>query len=154
MEQPVYTAGMDREQPNPGISQPAGEEIAERPWIDLNTSHDVEAWINNYDWDLRRQVAQNSGAAAGICFRLSAGGEIVLVTTSEGMVLLELAPEAEWVAPVVAAATGGAAPNGRVWTLPADVLTQLILGLSGLIAASRPVTGHSFNPKSRQRITW
>src|SRR3954471_7855996 len=82
----------------------APQEIAERPWIHLKNTHDVEAWINNYDWDLRRHVAQGStGSAAGvgICFRLAHGGEIILHTTPDGDVLLDVLPDTAWAHPVI-----------------------------------------------------
>jgi putative hemolysin len=127
---------------------------AERPWIHLKTTHDVEAWINNYDWDLRRHVTQINAAGVGIRFCLEQGGDIVMHTTSEGEVLLDVTPEAQWVAPVITAATGVEAPDAQIWVLPGDVLTQLVLGLSGLIASSRPVIDHPFNTKKKQRINW
>ena len=132
----------------------APREIAERPWIHLTNTHDVEAWIDSYNWDLQRHVRQGNAAGAGICFRLEHGGEIFLHTTSEGEIVLDVTQEAEWVAPVITAATGVAAPGTQIWLLPGDVLTQLVLGLSGLIASSRAVIDHPFTPKKRQRITW
>ena len=132
----------------------APEEIVERPWIHLNNSHDVEAWIDNYNWDLQRHVKQADAAGIGICFVLQHGGEIFMHTTSEGNVLLDVTPDADWTAPVITAATGIEAPGAQIWILPGDVLTQLVLGLSGLIAFSRTVTGHQFNTKKKQRITW
>lgn len=132
----------------------APEEIAERPWIHLTNTHDVEAWIDNYNWNLQRYVKQGNAAGAGICFRLEHGGEIYLHTTSEGEIVLDVTPDAEWATPVITAATGAAAPGAQIWLLPGDVLTQLVLGLSGLIASSRAVTDHPFTPKKRQRITW
>ena len=130
------------------------EEIAERPWIHLTNTHDVEAWIDNYNWDLQRHVKQGNAASAGICFRLAHGGEIFLHTTSEGDVVLDVTPDAEWATPVITAATGVETPHARIWLLPGDVLTQLVLGLSGLIASSRAVVDHQFNTKKKQRITW
>ena len=132
----------------------ARQEIAERPWIHLTTTHDVEAWIDHYNWDLQRHVRQANAAGAGICFRLEHGGEIFLHTTSDGEIVLDVTPEAEWATPVITAATGVAAPGTQIWALPGDVLTQLVFGLSGLIASSRPVIDHQFNPRRKQRITW
>jgi hypothetical protein len=53
-------------------------------------------------------------------------------------------PEAAWAAPLVSAATGAAAPKGQIWVLLDEVLTQLVLGLSPLIASSRLVLEHDF----------
>jgi hypothetical protein len=126
------------------------EKLTERPWIHLESTHDVESWINNYDWELRRHAAQAGAAEAAIGFRLAHGGEIILQTMPEGGVRLELTSEAEWIAPVISAATGLDAPDAAIWALPADVLTQLVLGLSSLIVSVRPVTV----TKKKQRITW
>jgi hypothetical protein len=131
------------------------EETFERPWIHLKSTHDVEAWIDSYNWELQRRVKQsNAAVGAGVCFILAHGGEIFMHTTPEGEVLLDVTPEAEWVAPVIAAATDVNPPNAQIWVLPGDVLTQLIFGLSALIASTRPVTSHPFNTKKKQRITW
>jgi hypothetical protein len=132
----------------------AFDESTERPWIHLKTTHDVEAWIDNYNWELQRRVTQANPAGAGICFMLAHGGEIFMHTTPEGDVVLDVTPEAEWATPVITAATGVETPNAQIWMLPADVLTQLVLGLSGLIASSRAVTSHQFNTKKKQRINW
>lgn len=148
---------MTTEQPDNAFhdsNSSATKKIAERPWIHLKTTHDIEAWINNYDWDLRRHVAQTNVTGVGICFCLAQGGEIIMHTTTEGDVLLNVTAEAEWATPVITAATGIDTPASQSWELPGDVLTQLILGLSGLIASSRPVTNHPFNTKKKQRINW
>lgn len=129
------------------------KEIVERPWIHLDNTHDVEAWIDNYNWDLQRHLKQ-ADAGVGICFVLNHGGEIFMQTTSEGQILLDVTPDAEWVTPAITAATGVEAPGTQFWVLPGDVLTQLVLGLSGLIASSRTVIGHQFTARKKQRITW
>lgn len=116
----------------------------ERPWIDLTTTFDVEAWIDRYNRDLQRHVTQPQASGQGICFRLVHGGEIYLHTTAEGEILLDVTPQAAWVSPVIAAATGIAAPSSQIWQLPGELLTQLIWGLSSLIAAARPVLRHDF----------
>jgi hypothetical protein len=41
-------------------------------------------------------------------------------------------------------ATGTAPPGGQIWPLPAYLLTQLILGLSMLIASTTIVPRHDF----------
>jgi len=122
-------------------------EPARRPWIGLNTSYDVEAWIDNYNRDLRRalegkKILPDSGY--GICFYLEAGGEIYLHTTPDGDILLDVTPDAQWVAPVITAATGVATPSAQLWALPGDVLTQLVLGLTSLISATQIVLRHDF----------
>jgi hypothetical protein len=123
-----------------------------RPWIHLDSSGDVEGWIESYNRDLRRTLNPNDvpspsfgvSQGQGICFVLAAGGEIYLHTTGDGDVLLDVTPEAEWATPAIAAATGMAAPPSQIWALPAHALTQLVMGLSMLIASTRIVTRHDF----------
>ncbi|MFX7764186.1 hypothetical protein ABTK05_21235, partial [Acinetobacter baumannii] len=83
-------------------------------------------------------------AGQGICFTLELGGDIHLHTTPEGQILLDVSEEASWAAPVISAAANVPAPAGSVWVLPPDTLTQLILGLSGLIATSQFVLRHEY----------
>jgi hypothetical protein len=116
----------------------------ERPWIDLKTTYDVEAWIDSYNRDLRRMMEGGNTTGYGICFCLGAGGEIFMHTTPDGDVLLDVTPEAEWVAPVIAAATRVEAPPSRIWALPGHTLTQLVFGLSTLIGSTRMVHSHDF----------
>ncbi|WP_228527145.1 hypothetical protein [Noviherbaspirillum soli] len=124
-----------------------------RPWIHLETSGDVEGWIENYNRDLQRTLGRpdsmsfGPGQGQGICFNLEAGGEIYLHTTADGDVLLDVTPEAEWATPVIGAATGTAPPGGQIWPLPAYLLTQLILGLSMLIASTTIVPRHDFRTR-------
>lgn len=119
-------------------------ELPERPWIVLNTSYDVEAWIDNYNWELQRFIQKSNKKGYGICFRLAEGGDIFMHTTPEGDVLLDVTPEAAWAAPVIAAATGTPPPRSQIWVLPGETLTQLVVGLSSLIAATRIVLEHDF----------
>lgn len=120
------------------------QDLPERPWIVLTSTYDVEAWIDRYNWDLREAVGKLNTTGQGICFRLEHGGEIYLHTDTEGNILLDVTPEAEWVAPLISAATGIPAAATRIWTLPGDVLTQLVLGLSPLIATTRIVIRHDY----------
>lgn len=119
-----------------------------RPWIGLHTTYDVEAWIDNYNRDLQRAAGKSAGMANatgyGICFYLAHGGELYMHTTPDGDILLDVTSEAEWVAPVITAATQVEPPASRIWQLPSHKLTQLILGLSSLIASTRIVLDHDF----------
>ena len=72
----------------------------------------------------------------GIALRLTLGGDVFIHTNSDGDVLLDVTPEADWVIPVISAVTQISTPRGQVWILPAHVLTQLLLGLNSLIASS------------------
>lgn len=129
---------------------------APRPWIVLQNVHEVETWIDTYNSELQAVVWRNKqpavNAGQGICFALELGGEIYLHTTAEGQILLDVSEEASWVAPVVSAATGVAAPAGSYWVLPYDTLTQLILGLSGMIASSQFVLKHEYRIGRGMRI--
>lgn len=127
----------------------AHDEPAERPWIPLQSTFDVEAWIDNYNYDLRRTIEAKNPVGQGICFLLEHGGEIYLHTDAEGTVLLDVTPEAEWAAPVITAATGVAAPAGQIWLLRGDLLTQLVFGLNPLIAATRIVAAHDYGMRKR-----
>jgi hypothetical protein len=122
-------------------------EPSARPWIDLKTSHDVEAWIDSYNRSLQQFAVKANATGYGICFGLEAGGEIFMHTDSEGNVLLDVTPEAEWVTPVITAATGVRGTGSQIWALPGDTLTQLVLGLSSLIAETRIVLSHNFKAK-------
>ena len=68
-------------------------------------------------------------------------------TTQDGVVLLDITDEAAWIAPVITAATGVAAPQSSIWQLPSDTLTQLLFGLSSLIASARMVLQHDYKIK-------
>ena len=118
--------------------------IGERPWIDLKTTYDVETWIDHYNRDLQRAVEKKNASGYGICFQLAAGGEIYMHTTPDGDVLLDVMPEAEWIAPLITAATHVDAPPSQIWNLPGHALTQLIFGLSSLIVSTRIVLQHDF----------
>lgn len=130
----------------PGSNTSNPEEFSEQPWIDLTTAHDVEAWIDRYDWDLQRCMKRTNATGYGVCFSLGQGGQIFMHTT-EGAILLDVTPEAEWAAPVITAATGIDAPHSQIWVLPDDRLTQLVLGLSSLIASTRIVVDHRYKTK-------
>lgn len=125
------------------------EEPMTRPWIVLKTTYDVETWIDHQNRAIQQLINSNKANGWGICFGLSEGGDIYLHTTSEGDVLLDVTPEAAWVAPLISAATQVDMPAGQIWVLPSDRLTQLVFGLSSLIASTRLVGEHNFNVKKR-----
>ncbi|MDB5841162.1 MAG: hypothetical protein JWQ23_3114 [Herminiimonas sp.] len=120
------------------------EEPSATPWIDLKTTHDVEAWIDNHNRNLQRFMLKMNATGYGICFGLVHGGEIFMHTTQDGDILLDVTPEAGWIAPLITAATQVQPPRAQIWALPGDTLTQLVLGLSSLIASSKTVLGHDF----------
>ncbi|GJI91188.1 hypothetical protein [Duganella hordei] len=119
------------------------------PWSGLETPADVELWIAEHNLSLQEHIGKNE-TGYGVCFTLAEGGEIYMQTTQDGALILDVTPEAEWVAPLImAAARVDEAPAGRLWVLPDDKLIQLMIGLSGLIASSILVAGHNFGLRRR-----
>ena len=118
-----------------------------RPWIGLNTTYDVEAWIDSFNRDLQHFVKNGQTSGAGICFGLTQGGDIYLHTTSDGDVVLDVTPDAQWVTPLITASTRTAPPVSQIWHLPSHTLTQLVLGLNSLIASTTIVIQHDFRIK-------
>ena len=132
----------------------AGEPLQPRfkpcPWQHLETPSEVEHWIDEHN----RSMQENIGPAErgyGVRFSLAEGGEIYL-HTADGAVLLDVDADAAWVAPLISAASGMAAPAAQVWILPDDKLVQLVLGLSSLIATSTLVVGHDFGRHARAKM--
>jgi hypothetical protein len=122
----------------------------QRPWIVLTNTYDVEAWIDQYNRSLRKLVTSPTAVGYGICFHLTHGGEIFMHTSPEGIILLDVTEEAMWIAPVIIAATGVAAPQSRIWQLPGETLTQLIIGMSSLIQATSFIPSHDFKLKKKR----
>lgn len=118
--------------------------ITERPWISLAGTYDIEAWIDQQNRNLQRLLHGSKNTSPGICFVLDAGGEIFLHTTSEGNVVLDVLPDAEWIAPLITAATGVTVSQSQIWAIPGECLTALILGLNSLIRAIKLVPNHDF----------
>lgn len=119
-----------------------------RPWIDLQTPQDVEAWIDEHNQSMVELIGpQETGV--GVCFTLTEGGNIYLQTTGDAVVL-DVDPDAQWIAPLIVAATQTPAPSAQLWILPDDKLTQLIVGLSSLVASTTLVSGHNFGARSRK----
>lgn len=119
----------------------------ERPWIVLKTTYDVETWIDHQNRAIQQMMSSNKNSGWGICFGLAEGGDIYLHTTAEGEVLLDVTPEAQWVTPLIAVATQIDVPDTPIWILPGDRLTQLVFGLSTLIATTRLIVNHDFKVK-------
>lgn len=120
-----------------------------RPWTPLETPQDVELWIDEHNRAMQELIRpQETGV--GICFTLAEGGNVTMQTTGDAIVL-DVEPDAAWIAPLIAAATGAEAPRGQVWVLPDDKLVQLILGLSMLVESTTLVTGHPFGARGRRR---
>jgi hypothetical protein len=121
-----------------------------RPWIPLETPQDVELWIDEHNQAMQELISPKE-TGVGICFSLSVGGNIYMQTAADA-VILDVEPDAEWVSPLILAATGAEAPKGRVWILSNDKLVQLILGLSTLVGHTILVSGHNFG--ARARMAW
>ena len=121
-----------------------------RPWIHLETPQDVELWIDEHNQAMQELIRpQETGY--GICFTLAEGGNIYM-QTAEDAVVLDVEPEADWIAPLIVAATGAEPPPGQYWLLPADKLVQLIIGLSSLVASTTLVVGHRFGSHGRRMM--
>jgi hypothetical protein len=129
-------------------STPQLPESHQRPWELLNSVDEAEIWIANSNLELQFFLEQDKQAGAplgqGICFELELGGEIYVHTNSEAMLILDVTPEAQWVAPIIAACTHGEPARGQIWILPEECLIQLLLGLNSLITSSRIVLQHEF----------
>lgn len=120
-----------------------------RPWIDLQTPQDVEAWIDEHNQSMMENIGpQETGV--GVCFTLAEGGNIYLQTSADA-VILDVDPDAQWVAPLIMAATQTPEPAAQLWILPDDKLIQLIVGLSSLVASTTLVSGHNFGGRSRKQ---
>ena len=121
------------------------------PWMHLLTPYEAEAWIENLNQALQQYLPEVNASGYGVCFSLAEGGDIFLHTTSEGTVLLDVMPDAQWAAPVIAAAVNLAQPDSQIWHFPDDKLIQFVLGLSSLVASTTMVLRHDFNWK-RKRV--
>jgi len=119
-----------------------------RPWTSLETPQDVELWIDEHNAAMQDEFKpQETGV--GVCFTLAEGGNLYLQTTADA-VILDVEREADWIAPLIMAATGAEQPPGQVWVLPDDKLVQLILGLSTLVQSTTLVSGHNFGVHGRR----
>jgi hypothetical protein len=118
------------------------------PWSPLESPQDVELWIAEHNATMQEMIKpQETGV--GVRFTLAVGGDVYLQTTDDA-VILEVEPDAAWIAPLVMAATGAEQPEGSYWILPDNKLVQLMLGLSTLIESSLIVTGHNFGKYGRR----
>lgn len=118
------------------------------PWIALHSPQDVEAWIDEHNRSMMEHIGPHE-SGAGVCFTLAEGGNVYLQTTADA-VILDVEPEAAWIAPLIMAATQAEQPRGQVWVLPDDKLIQLILGLSSLVESTTLVAGHNFGGRSNK----
>jgi hypothetical protein len=120
------------------------------PWTPLETPQDVELWIDEHNRAMQELVRpQETGV--GVRFHLEAGGDVTMQTAADA-VILDVEPDASWVAPLIMAATGAEQPAGTIWVLPDDKLVQLLLGLSTLVESSLIVTGHNFGKHGRRQF--
>jgi hypothetical protein len=120
-----------------------------RPWTALETPQDVEAWIDEHNRSMMEHIGpQETGV--GVCFTLAEGGNIFLQTSADA-VILDVEPDAQWVAPLIMAATQSPQPASQLWILPDDKLIQLIVGLSSLVACTTLVSGHNFGARGRSQ---
>jgi hypothetical protein len=120
------------------------------PWTARETPQDVEAWIDEHNRSMQEHIGPRE-TGYGVCFTLAEGGNIYLQTSGDA-VILDVEPDAQWVAPLIVAATRCAEPAGQIWVLPEDKLVQLIVGLSSLVASTLLVSGHSFGSGNRKSV--
>lgn len=136
------------------MSQDARDNATDRPrfrpvpWTPLETPQDVELWIAEHNQAML-ELIQPQETGVGVRFRLAVGGDIYMQTTADA-ILLDVEPDASWVAPLIMAATNAGQPEGQIWVLPDDKLVQLLLGLSTLVESSLIVTGHNFGKHGRR----
>jgi hypothetical protein len=136
---------MNQDPPQPGAPAPRFRPV---PWTALETAQDVEIWIDEHNRSMVEHIGpQETGV--GVCFTLAEGGNIFLQTSADA-VILDVEPDAQWVAPLIMAATQCEAPPAQLWILPDDKLIQLIVGLSSLVASTTLVSGHNFGSRSRK----
>jgi len=119
-----------------------------RPWTPLETPQDVELWIEEHNRCMQELIGPKE-TGVGVCFTLAPGGDIYMQTAADA-VILDVEPDAQWVAPLIIAATGAGQPAGQIWVLPDDKLVQLIVGLSSLVESTTLVTGHNFGSQGRK----
>lgn len=134
--------------PDPHNDSPAAPRFRPRPWVHLETAQDVEAWIDEHNRSMQEHIGPRE-TGYGVCFTLAEGGNIYLQTSADA-VILDVEPDARWVAPLIVAATQVAEPAAQLWVLPDDKLIQLIVGLSSLVASTTLVSGHAFGSRKRK----
>jgi len=120
------------------------------PWSGLETAADVELWVEEHNRSMQDNIGKNE-SGYGVCFTLAEGGDIFLQTTQDGYLILDVTPDAEWIAPLIMAVARVEPPKASVWVLPDDKLIQLMMGLSSLIATSILVVGHHFGVRHRKQ---
>lgn len=135
---------MNQDLPQPPAPAPRFRPV---PWTDLQSPQDVEAWIDEHNRSMVEHIGPRE-TGAGVCFTLAEGGNVYLQTSADAVVL-DVEPDAQWIAPLIMAATGAQAPRGQVWILPDDKLVQLIMGMSSLVASTTLVAGHHFGAHGR-----
>lgn len=119
-----------------------------RRWEHLESPVDVELWIEEHNLSLREHIRPGE-TGYGVRFSLREGGQIVMQTSEDGAVLLDVDADAAWVAPLISAATRAQPPAGSLWILPDDVLVQLVLGLNSLIESTTLVVGYTMAGRQR-----
>jgi hypothetical protein len=119
-------------------------------WTALETPQDVELWIDEHNRSLQQHIGpQETGY--GVCFTLAAGGNVYMQTSGDA-IMLDVDADAQWVSPLIMAATRTPEPAGHYWVLPEDKMIQLIIGLSCLVASTTLVSGHKFGSRNRKMM--
>lgn len=133
-----FTPSIDEEASTPPRFRPV-------PWILLETPQDVELWIAQHNASLQEHIGPNE-TGYGVRFDLAVGGSIAMQTSGDA-IFLDVDADAQWVTPLITAATGAPAPTGHYWVIPEDKLVQLVLGLSTLVASTTLIVGHKFGSR-------
>ena len=132
----------------PAQAAQAAPRFRPRPWLALETPQDVELWIAEHNQSLVEHIGpQETGY--GVCFTLAEGGNVYMHTSGDA-VILDVDADAQWIAPLIIAATGAEPPPGHIWVLPEDKLIQLVVGFSPLVASTTLFSGHNFAGRSRK----
>ena len=114
-----------------------------RPWSSLDSVDAVELWIDEHNRAMQELIRPEEQQGAGIRFSLVHGGDLLMQTRGDA-ILLDVEADAAWITPLLEAVTGQAAPAGQWWAVPEERLVQLILGLNTLVESTTLVVGHRF----------
>lgn len=130
-------------------NQSEEKQLKTHPWEMMSSPIELEAWIEINNQELQSLMGSKPSVGHGICFNLLHGGKIYFHTNSDGDVLLDVEPDADWVIPVLLACTKVSAPRGQIWCLPHQDLLQVLWGLNGLIESSHLVLSHAYRIEKR-----
>ena len=120
------------------------KEMPKHAWLAMHSPMELEAWMEINNQELQSLIGSKPTLGHGICLSLLHGGDIYVHTNSDGDVLLDVTPEADWVKPVIAACTKIEMPRGQIWCLPQHDLIPILWGLNTLIETTHLVLNHAY----------